>query len=93
MLQLQSGIFSLRRENLELQNDIAALKQFMESGFATINGNVRIVAIQKACRSGNGNGIGFSCGAAMELAPALATTTLPPSHQTRKVFLTCGMSI
>ena len=48
MLQLQSGIFSLRCENLELRNDIAALKQFMESGFATINGNVRRVATQPA---------------------------------------------
>ncbi len=59
MLQLQSGIFSLRRENLELHNDIAALKQFTESGFATINGNVRIVAIQKACRVATATGLDF----------------------------------
>ena len=46
---MQSGIFSLGHENdLELRNDIAALKQFMESGFATINGNVRSVAMQPA---------------------------------------------
>jgi hypothetical protein len=45
------GIVSLGHQNdLELQNDIAALyKQFMESGFATMNGN--------------GNGIRFFAGA------------------------------
>ena len=84
MLQLQSGIFSLRRENLELRNDIAALKQFMESGFATINGNVRRVAIQPARRVTTATGLDFlagaatrTVGAAMELAPALAMTNPP----------------
>jgi hypothetical protein len=77
MLQLQSGIFSLRRENLELQNDIAALKQFMESGFATINGNVRRVAIQPACRVATATGLDFLAGQLLVRRGQLWSLPLP----------------
>jgi hypothetical protein len=54
MLQLQSASFSLQRENIELRNelrnDIAALKQFVDTGFSTINESVRRVAIQPVRR-------------------------------------------
>ena len=89
MLQLQSAIFGLRRENNELRNelrnDIAALKQFVDRGFSTINGNVRRVAIQPARRVATATGLDFlagaattrTAGAATELAPALAMTNPP----------------
>ena len=48
MLQLQSGILSLRRENIELRNEMERLHQGMERGFATINGNIKRVAMQPA---------------------------------------------
>jgi hypothetical protein len=50
MLQLQSGILSLRRENIELRNEMERLHQGMERGFATINGNIKRVAMQPARR-------------------------------------------
>ena len=46
MLQLQSGFMSLRRENLELRNEISAMTLSMERGFQIVNGNVRRVALQ-----------------------------------------------
>jgi hypothetical protein len=50
ILQLQSGILSLRRENIELRNEFErrfdVLSQLIERGFATVNGNVRRVAMQ-----------------------------------------------
>jgi hypothetical protein len=48
MLQLQSGFMSLRRENLELRNEISSLILSMERGFQIVNGNVRRVALQSA---------------------------------------------
>ncbi len=48
MLQLQSGFISLRRENLELQNEISSLMLSMERRFQIVNGNVRRVALQPA---------------------------------------------
>jgi hypothetical protein len=48
MLQLQSGIMSLQRENIELRNEIEWLNSGMERGFATINGNIKRVAMQPA---------------------------------------------
>ena len=50
MLQLQSGFMSLRRENLELRNEISAMTLSMERGFQIVNGNVRRVALQPARR-------------------------------------------
>ncbi|KAI2490022.1 hypothetical protein MHU86_24566 [Fragilaria crotonensis] len=50
MLQLQSGFLSLRRENVEIRNDIAGILQAMERGFHIINGNVRRAALQPARR-------------------------------------------
>ena len=64
MLQLQSGILSLRRENIELRNDIAALKLTIESGFATVNGNVRRVALQPAHQLATVSGMDLLAGAA-----------------------------
>jgi hypothetical protein len=90
MLQLQSGILSLRRENIELRNDIAALKLIIESGFATVNGNVRRVAIQPGRRQvTTASGMDLLAGAAATgttdgnegatmLAPALAMMNPPP---------------
>ena len=46
MLHLQSSVMSLRREQIELRSDIANLKQFVERGFATVNGNIKRVAMQ-----------------------------------------------
>jgi hypothetical protein len=68
MLHLQSGILSLRRENIELRNDIASLKLALEQGFATVNGNVKRVAIQPACRAATGTGIDILAGAATNRA-------------------------
>ena len=50
MLQLQSGFMSLRRENLELRNEISAMTLSMERGFQIVNSNVRRVALQPAQR-------------------------------------------
>ncbi|KAI2497397.1 hypothetical protein MHU86_17108 [Fragilaria crotonensis] len=50
MLQLQSGFLSLRRENIEIRNNIAGMLQAMERGFHIINGNVRRAALQPAQR-------------------------------------------
>ena len=84
MLQLQSGMLSLRRENIDLRNEIERrferLTQGMDRGFATVNGNVRRVAMQPIRRVTTTTGIdllagtatGRTGGAAMELAPALA---------------------
>ena len=85
MLHLQSGILSLRRENIELRNDIASLKLALEQGFATVNGNVKRVAIQPARRLATASGMDLLAGAAATgtvgastLAPALAMMN-PPS--------------
>jgi stage V sporulation protein SpoVS len=90
MLQLQSGILSLRHENIELRNDIAALKLIIEIGFATVNGNVRSVAIQPARQQvTTASGMDLLAGAAATgttvgnegttmLAPALAMMNAPP---------------
>jgi hypothetical protein len=48
MLQLQSGFMSLRRENVELRSEIAALSQAMDRGFQVMNGNMRRIALQPA---------------------------------------------
>jgi stage V sporulation protein SpoVS len=89
MLQLQSGILSLRHENIELRNDIAALKLIIEIGFATVNGNVRSVAIQPARQQvTTASGMDLLAGAAATgttvgnegttmLAPALAMMNAP----------------
>jgi hypothetical protein len=86
MLQLQSGILSLRRENIELRNEMERLHQGMERGFATINGNIKRVAMQPVRRLAT-TAVGIdllagaatgTVGAAMELAPALAMMN-PPS--------------
>ncbi|KAI2509491.1 hypothetical protein MHU86_4868 [Fragilaria crotonensis] len=50
MLQLQRRFLSLRRENVEIRNDIAGKLQAMERGFHIINGNVRRAALQPARR-------------------------------------------
>ena len=86
MLQLQSGILSLRRENIELRNEMERLHQGMERGFATINGNIKRVAMQPARRLAT-TAVGIdllagaatgTVGAAMVLAPDLAMMN-PPS--------------
>jgi hypothetical protein len=50
MLQLQIGFMRLRRENLELRNEISAMTLSTERGFQIVNGNVRRVALQPAQR-------------------------------------------
>jgi hypothetical protein len=50
MLVENAGILSLRHENIELRNEFErrfdVLSQLIESGFATVHGNVRRVAMQ-----------------------------------------------
>ena len=64
MLQLQSSVMSLRRENIEIRSDIANLKQFVERGFSTVNGNIRRVAMQPVRRVTTTTGINLLAGAA-----------------------------
>jgi hypothetical protein len=86
MLHLQSSVMSLRREQIELRSDIANLKQFVERGFATVNGNIKRVAMQPVRRVTTTTGIDLLAGAAdgtslvgaaTELAPALAMMNPP----------------
>ena len=78
---------SLRRENIEIRRDIANLKQFVERGFSTMNGNIKRVAMQAVRRVTTMTGINLlagaatrgTVGAATELAPALAMMN-PPSQ-------------
>jgi len=87
MLHLQSSVMSLRREHIELRSDIANLKQVVERGFATVNGNIKRVAMQPVRRVATTTGINLLAGAAtggtsiagaaMELAPALAMMNPP----------------
>jgi hypothetical protein len=89
MLQLQSGFLSLRRENVEIRNDIAGILQAMDRGFNIINGNVRRAALQPARRvprpPGGGAAGADEGGEDLEralLLPALAMTnpaTLMPN--------------
>lgn len=51
MLQMQSGFMTLRRENIELRNEMSAMMLAMERGFHIVNGNVRRVALQPVARS------------------------------------------
>jgi hypothetical protein len=53
-----------------LRNDIASLKLALEQGFATVNGNVKRVAIQPAHRAAatTGTGIDILAGAATHWA-------------------------
>ena len=87
MLQLQSGFMTLRRENIELRNEISAMMLAMERGFHVVNGNVRRVALQPVARTrvaaaagGGAAGAGVVIGGDDEralLAPALAVMTSP----------------
>ena len=89
IFQLQSGIMSLRRENIELRTEferrIDVLSQVVERGFATVNGNIRRVAMQPVRRRVTTTmGIDLlagaatrTVGAATELAPALAMMNPP----------------
>jgi hypothetical protein len=52
ILQLQSGLLTLRRENIELRNELSAMMMAMERGFSVVNGNVRRVAMQPIRRVG-----------------------------------------
>jgi hypothetical protein len=73
MLQLQSGFLSLRRENVEIRNNIAGILQAMERGFHIINGNVRRAALQPARRVPRPPG-GAAATAAATAATAAAIT-------------------
>jgi hypothetical protein len=57
MLAIQSGLLSLRRENMEIKSEMAAMKSTMmstiERGFGVVNGNIRRVAAQPAQRMGS----------------------------------------
>jgi hypothetical protein len=57
MLAIQSGLLSLRQENMEIKSEMAAMKSTMmstiERGFGVVNGNIRRVAAQPAQRMGS----------------------------------------
>jgi hypothetical protein len=90
ILQLHA-IMSLRRENIELRTEFerrfdVLLSQFVERGFAPVNGNIRRVAMQPVRRRvTTATGIDLlagaattgTVGAATELAPALAMMNPP----------------
>ena len=85
MLQLQSGLLSLRRENMELRNELGTLRlsleQRLERGFDTVNGNVRRIGAQAASRRVQGAPTDTAGGATV-LGAALAMTnphTLMPN--------------
>jgi hypothetical protein len=85
LLQLQSGILGLRRENIELRSDMAGMMQAMTRGFEIVNGNLRRVSMQTAVqrRVRPETGIDILATAAATgtggalMAPALAMTNPP----------------
>ena len=87
MLVENVGILSLRHENIALRNEFErrfdVLSQLIERGFATVNGNVRRVAMQPVQR-GVAKTTTTAAGAAMELAPALEMINPPTLMPSRK---------
>ncbi|KAI2511670.1 hypothetical protein MHU86_2736 [Fragilaria crotonensis] len=64
LLGMQSGLLSLRQDNLELKTAINIIKMNLERCFGILNGNMRRIALQPARRRTAGGGRGDDEGAA-----------------------------